>query len=85
MDLYLTQSRRRHRATTVFNVTFIIVILLLILSIFVIAGFDISYFSLFQIKMNPSFMVYSFLEKFSTKWNVHPIASLSNQDMFIKN
>ena len=84
MDLYLLQSRRRHRIT-VFIVNFVIVISLLILSIFLIAGFDILYFSPFQVKMNHSFIVYSFLEKFSTKWNEHPAASSSKQDMFIKN
>ena len=46
MDLYLPWNRRRHR-TTVFIITFVIVIFLLILSIFLIAGFDISYFSRF--------------------------------------
>ena len=46
MDLYLPQSRRCHRPT-VFIVNFVIVILLLILRIFLIAGFDISYFSRF--------------------------------------
>ena len=34
--------------------------------------------------MNHSFIVHSFLEKFSTKWNAHPAASSSKQDMFIK-
>ena len=34
--------------------------------------------------MNPSFIVYLFLEKFSPKWNAHPVASSSKQDMFIK-
>ena len=35
--------------------------------------------------MNPSSIVYSFLEKISTKWNAHPLASLSKQDIFITN
>ena len=46
MNLYLPQSRRRHR-DTVFIVNFAIVNLLLNLSIFLIARFDISYFSRF--------------------------------------
>ena len=41
-----TLEQKCHR-TTVFIVNFVIVILLLILSIFLIAGFDISYFSRF--------------------------------------
>ena len=71
MDLFLLQNKQCHR-TTVFIVNFVIVILLLILSIFLIAGFDVSYFSRFQIKMNPSFIVYLFLEKFSKKWKAYP-------------
>ena len=35
--------------------------------------------------MNPSFILYSFLEKVSMKWNAHPVAFSSKQDMFIKN
>ena len=35
--------------------------------------------------MNPGFIVYSFLEEISTKWHAHPLASSSNQDMFLKN
>ena len=35
--------------------------------------------------MNPSFIVYSFLERFSTKWNAYPLTFSSKQDMFIKN
>ena len=52
---------------------------------YLIAGFDVLYFSRFKIKTNPSFMVYSFLEKISTKWNAHILASSSKQDMFITN
>ena len=53
--------------------------LFLILSKYLIAGFDISYFSHFWIKINSSFIVCSFLEKIFTKWNANPIASSSKQ------
>ena len=46
---------------------------------YLIAGFDVLYFSRFKIKTNPSFMVYSFLEKISTKWNAHILASPQNK------
>ena len=58
--------------------------LLLILSMYLIAGFAISYFSRFWIKTNSSFMVYSFLERISTKCNANPLASASKQ-VFITN
>ena len=35
--------------------------------------------------MNPILIVYSFLKIISTKWDAHPLASSSKQDMFIKN
>ena len=35
--------------------------------------------------MNPSFIVNLVLEKISTKWDAHPLTSLSNQDVFLKN
>ena len=35
--------------------------------------------------MNPVLIVYSFLKIISTKWDAHPLASSSKQDMFIKN
>ena len=54
------------------------------LSMYLIAGFDISYFSRFQIKMNSSLIVYSFLERNSTKCNANPLASSSKQ-VFITN
>ena len=54
------------------------------LSMYLIAGFDISYFSRFQIKMNSSLIVYSFLERISTKCNANPLASSSKQ-VFITN
>ena len=82
--LWSFKSRRRHR-TVVFLVNFVILILLLNLSMYLIAGFDISYFSRFQIKMNPNFIVYSFSENISMKWDAHPVTSSSNEDMFIKN
>ena len=84
------QAERRHRIA-VFIVNFkhishfVLMFLLLILSMYFIDGFDILYFSRFQIKMNPSFIVYSFLEKISTKQNAHLLASLSKQNMFITN
>ena len=59
-------------------------LLLLILSMYLTAGFDISYFSRFYIKMNSSLFVYSFLERISTKWNANPLASSSKQ-VFITN
>ena len=59
--------------------------LLLILCMSGITGFDLSYFSRFQNKRNSSFIVYSFLEKISSKWNAHSLASSSKQDMFITN
>ena len=43
MDLHLPQGRRLHR-NAVFTVNFVIVFLLLTLSMYLIAGFDISYF-----------------------------------------
>ena len=46
MDVYLPYSRGHHD-TTVFIVNFVIVILLLILSMLLIAGFGILYFSRF--------------------------------------
>ena len=60
MDLHLPQGRRLY-CNAVFTVNFVIVFLLLTLSMYLIAGFDISYFSGFQIKMNPSFIFYLFL------------------------
>ena len=56
-----------------------LVFLLLILSMYVIAGFVLAYFSRFYIMVNSSLIVYSFLESISmqqntsTKWNVHPL------------
>ena len=81
------RAERRHSTTVfIFQISHLVLIfLLLILSIYLIAGFDISYFRRFQIKMNPSFMAYSFLQKISTKWNAHPLASSSKQAMFITN
>ena len=75
-----SRAERRHRSTVfIFNFEHIshlvLVLLLLILSMYLIAGFDISYFSRFSIRMNSSFIVYSFLERISTKWNENPLAS----------
>ena len=75
-----SRAERRHRSTVfIFNFEHIshlvLVLLLLILSMYLIAGFDTSYFNRFQIKMNSSFIVYSFLERISTKWNENPLAS----------
>ena len=86
--MYL-RAQRRHRSTVfIFNFEHIshlvLVLLLLILSMYLIAGFDISYFSRFYIKMNPSLIVYSFLERISTKCNANPLAPSSKQ-VFITN
>ena len=69
------RAERGHSSTVfIFNfqhISYIVlVLLLLILSTYLIAGFDI---------------IYSFLERVSTKWNAHPIASSSKQDIFIIN
>ena len=48
----------------------VLVLLLLTLSMYLIARFDI---------------VYSLLERISANWNAHPIASLSKQHLFITN
>ena len=58
------RAKRRYRSTVfIFNFQHIshlvLVLLLLILRMYLIAGFDII----------------SFLERISTKWNAHPIAS----------
>ena len=47
----------------------VLVLLLLILSMYLIAGFDI---------------IYSFLEKIFTKWNAHPIASFKTRYIYYK-
>ena len=82
------RAEQRHRSTVfIFNFEHIshlvLVLLLLILSMYLIAGLDISYFSRFYINMNSSFIVYSFLERISTKWNAHAIASSSKQDIYL--
>ena len=69
------RAERRHRSTVfIFNFEHIshlvLVLLLLILSMYLIARFDI---------------VYSLLERISTNWNANPIASSSKQDIFIIN
>ena len=74
-NLIYPRAERRHRST-VFTFNFehtshlVLVLLLLILSMYLIAGFDI---------------IYSFLERISTKWNAHPITSSSKQDISIIN
>ena len=65
--IYLSQSRIRHRFSVfIFNFKHVshlgLVFLLLILSMCLISGFDISYFSHSQIKINCSFIIY-FLQK----------------------
>ena len=60
------------------------VLLMLISSMYLIAEFDISYFSRFEITIYSSFIVYSFLERISTKCNGNPLASSSKQ-VFIPN
>ena len=69
------RAERGHSSTVfIFNfqhISYLVLVLLLfILSLYLIAGFDI---------------IYSFLERISTKWNAHPIASSSKQDIFIIN
>ena len=88
--LIYSRAERRHRSTVfIFNFEhishLILVLLLLILSMYLIAGYDISNFSRFQINMNSNFNVYSFLERISAKWNAHTLASSSKQDVFITN
>ena len=74
LRIYLPRAERRHRFS-VFIANFEHIshlgleFLLLILSMCLIDGFDISYFSRFYIKMNCNFTVYLFLEKTSSKWN----------------
>ena len=73
--LIYPRAEQRHRSTVfIFNFEHIshlvLVLLLLILSMYLIARFDI---------------VYSFLQRISTNWNANPIASLSKQDIFIIN
>ena len=88
ISIYPRAGRRHHSTVFIFNYEHIshlvLVLLLLILSMYLIAGFDTSYFNRFQIKMNSSFIVYSFLERISTKWNGNPLASSSKQ-VFITN
>ena len=72
------REERRHRSTGfIFNFEhishFFPVLLLLILSMYLTGQFYISYFSCFYIKMNTSFIVYSFLERISMKWNANPL------------
>ena len=74
-NLIYPRGEWRHRSTVfIFNFEhishLILVLLLLILSMYLIARFGV---------------VYSLLETISTKWNVHPIASSSKQDIFIIN
>ena len=74
-NLIYPRAEWRYRSTVfIFNFEHIsqlvLVLLLLILSMYLIARFGI---------------VYSLLERISTKWNAHPIASSSKQDIFIIN
>ena len=74
-NLVYPRAELRHRSTVfIFNFEhvfhLVLVLLLLILSMYLIARFDI---------------VYSLLERISTNWNAHPIASSSKQDIFIIN
>ena len=74
-NLIYPRAEWRHRSTVfIFNFEHIshlvLVLLLLILSMYLIARFDI---------------VYSLLERISTNWNANPIASSSKQDIFIIN
>ena len=83
IGIYSRAERSHH--STFFIVRFehilhlFLVFLLLILSMYVIAGFVLAYFSRFYIMVNSSLIVYSFLESISmqqntsTKWNVHPL------------
>ena len=74
-NLIYPKAEWHHRSTVfIFNIEhilhLILVLLLLILSMYLIARFDI---------------VYSLLERISTNWNTNPIASSSKQDIFIIN
>ena len=80
ISIYLRADRRQRSTVFVFNFEHIshlvLVLVLLILSmylfwVFILLGF--SYFSRFYIKMNSNFIVYSFLERISMKWNAHSI------------
>ena len=74
ISIYPRAGRLHHSTVFIFNYEHIshlvLVLLLLILSMYLIARFDI---------------VYSLLERISTNWNAHPIASSSKQDIFIIN
>ena len=88
IPIYSRAEWRHHSTVFIFNFEHIshlvLMFLLLILSMYLIAGFAISYFSRFWIKTNSSFMVYSFLERISTKCIANPLASASKQ-VFITN
>ena len=87
MNLHLPQSRTTSSLYCLFeHISYLVLVLLsLILSMHLIASFYILYFSRFYIKMNCIYIFYSFLEMIYMKWNVHPIASSSKQDIFIIN
>ena len=74
ISIYPRAEQRHHFIVFIFNFEHIshlvLVLLLLILSMYLIARFDI---------------VYSLLERISTNWNANPIASSSKQDIFIIN
>ena len=78
----------RHHLTNVFIINFkhishlVLVILLLILSMYLIAGFDVLYLSRFYIKMNPSFIVYSF-QKTLPRSGMHTSSLPRQNDAFI--
>ena len=78
------RAERRHRSTVFtfnseHNSHLALVLLLLILRMYLIAGFDISNFSRFYIKINSSFIFYSFLESISTKWNANTLLPRQNK------
>ena len=86
-----TKAERRQRCTVfILNFKeishFVHVFLLLTLSIYLIARFNLQYFSRFKIKMNYGFIVHSFFERISTKykismkWNAHRIPTLLVSD-----
>ena len=71
------RAERRHRFSVIIvnfkHISYLgLVFLLLILSMCLIAGFDISYFSRFQIKTNCSCTACLFLERTSTQQNTTP-------------
>ena len=89
ISIYPREEWRYGWTVFIFNFDYfshlVLVLLLLILSVYLFPEFDILYFSRFYIKMNSNVIVYSFLERISTNWNVHHLASSPKQDIFNTN